>query len=63
MVHFLWNFLELKGALAGLRQFLGTENNLNMMKNAFCFFLKAPSIHKIFKVLSWVFVYVGKRLD
>ena len=39
-----------KGALLGLRQFLATENSFKMMKNAFCFKLKA-FCHQIFKLL------------
>ena len=42
----------LKGALAGLRQFLATENPLKMMKNTFYFTSKALFILKIFKFLS-----------
>ena len=34
---------------AGLRQFLATESPLKLMKNAFCFNLKALFVLKIFK--------------
>ena len=33
------------------------------MKNAFYFTLKALSVLKIFKLLSWLFVHVVKQLD
>ena len=33
------------------------------MKNAFYFTLKVLFAVKIFKVLSWLFWYVGKRID
>ena len=52
-----------KGALSGLRQFLATESPLKMIKNAFYFTSKAFSILKIFKILSWLFGHVLKRLD
>ena len=52
-----------KGALFGLRQFLATESPLKMIKNAFYFTSKAFSILKIFKILSWLFGHVLKRLD
>ena len=41
----------LTGALLDLRQFLGTEIPLNMMKNAFYFTLKSLFVLKIFKLL------------
>ena len=44
------------GALSGLRQFLATEN-------AFYFTTKALFVFKIFKLLSWLFAHVSKRLD
>ena len=34
-----------------------------VMKNAFCFTLKAIFVLKIFTFLSWLFGYVEKRLD
>ena len=37
-----------------------SENSLKMMKNAFYFVLKAFFVLKIFKLLSWLFGYVGK---
>ena len=53
----------LTGALLDLRQFLGTEIPLNMMKNAFYFTLKSLFVLKIFKLLFWLFGHVEKRLD
>ena len=41
-----------KGTLLGLRLFLATESPLEMMKNAFCFTLKAYFVYKIFQFLS-----------
>ena len=43
--------VEIKGALSGLRRFLATESPLKMMKNAFCFSVKALFFLKIFKFL------------
>ena len=45
----------LKAALLGLRQFLTTENPLKIMKNVFCFTLKALSFLRIFEFSSWLF--------
>ena len=56
-------FEKIKGALSSLRQVLVTENSLEMMKNAFYFTLKALLVLKIFKLLSWIFGHVEKRLD
>ena len=44
------NFLlkQIKGTLSGLTQFLATESPLKIMKNAFCFTLKALFALKIF---------------
>ena len=44
------NFLlkQIKGTLSGLRRFLATESLLKIMKNAFCFTLKAFFAPKIF---------------
>ena len=56
-------FPDLKGALLGLRQFLATESPLKMMKNGFCFTLKAFFVLEIFKFLSCLFGHVEKRLD
>ena len=53
----------LKAALSGLRQFLATESPLKMMKNAIYFTLKALFVLYIFKLLSWLFGHVAKRLD
>ena len=44
-------FINIKGALLGLRQFLETKNPLKMMKNAFYFILKAVFVLEIFKFL------------
>ena len=54
---------KFKGALSSMRQFLATESPLKMMKNAFCFTLKAPLVLRIFKLLPLIFGYVEKRLD
>ena len=48
----LCQFVTLKGALSGLRQFLLTESPLKMMKNAFSLSLKSLFVLKIFKFLS-----------
>ena len=52
-----------KGKLPGLRQFLATESPLKMMKIVFHFTSKALFVLKIFKILSWLFGHVSKRLD
>ena len=49
---------EFKGTLYGLRQFLTTKNPLNMMKNAFCFTLKALFVLKILQFFSLHFGHV-----
>ena len=43
---------KLKDALSGLKQFLATENTLEMMKKAFYFTSKPLLVLKIFKFLS-----------
>ena len=43
---------KVKGAISGLRRFLGTESLLKMIKNAFYFTLKALLVLKIFRFLS-----------
>ena len=40
-----------KDALLGLKQFVATENPLQMMEIAFNFTLRAPFVLEIFKVL------------
>ena len=40
-----------KGTLSDLRQFLATESPVEMMKNAFYFFLKALFLLELFKLL------------
>ena len=52
-----------KGALSDLRQFLTNESPLKMIKSSLYFTLKALFDLKIFKVLSWHFSHVEKRLD
>ena len=52
-----------KGPLPGLRQFLATESPLKMMKNAFYFISRTLFVLRIFKFLSWIFGYAGKRFD
>ena len=56
-------FSDIKRALSGLRQFLVTQGPSKMTKNAFYFSLKALFVIKIFKLLSWLFGHVEKRLD
>ena len=53
----------LKDVLSGLTQFLATESPLKMMRNTFYFISKALFFLKIFKILSWLFGHVAKRLD
>ena len=50
-----------KNAVSGLRQFLANESPWKIMKNAFCFILKALSVLKIFKYMSWLFGHVENR--
>ena len=52
-----------KDTLSGLRQYLGNESPLKMMKNAFYFALNAFFVLKIFRFLSWLFGHVEKRPD
>ena len=54
MSNFFWinNFFKSKNALSRLRQSLGTESPLKMMKNAFYFVSKSLFVLKIFKFLS-----------
>ena len=52
-----------KGALSGLRQFLAAESPLKWWKMLFISPKKALFALKIFKVLSWLFGHVAKRLD
>ena len=61
----IWVFFLLlnKGPPSGLRRFLTTGSPLKMMKNAFYFTLIALFVLKIFTFLSWLFGYIGKRLD
>ena len=54
---------QFKDALSGLRQFLAIESPLKMMKNVFYFTLKSICVLKIFKLFSWLFGHVEKRLD
>ena len=56
-------FSSIKGALSGLRQLLAIESPLKMMTNAFYFTSKSLFVLKIFKLLSWFFGHVAKRLD
>ena len=51
-----------KGALSGLTQVFATENSLKIMKNGFCFTLKAFFVLKIFKFLSCLFGHLVKQL-
>ena len=47
--------LSIKVALSGMEQILATQSSLKMMKNAFCFILKALFVPKIFKFMFWLF--------
>ena len=60
---YIYWLIYFKGALAGLRQFLGAESPWEMMKNGFIFTSKPRVILKIFTFLSWLFGQVAKRLD
>ena len=56
----------LKGPLSGLRQLLGTDNPLNIMKNAFYFTLRAlfilnGSIRKISLISKFMTLKPGKQ--
>ena len=42
---------------------MATESHLKMMKNYFYFTLEAFFILKIFRLLSWIFGYIEKRLE
>ena len=53
--YYFSEYVIVKGTLSRLRQFLATESPLQIMKNAFCFILKALFVLKIFKFLSWHF--------
>ena len=55
--------LHIEGALSCLRQILGTESPLKMMKNAFYFTSKALFVFKLFKFFVLTFCYVAKRVD
>ena len=51
--------MKLKVGLSGLRQFLGTESPFKMMKNAFCFTLKAFFFYDVTTWLtSDIYVFV-----
>ena len=52
-----------KDALSGLTQYLANESNLEMMKNAFYFTLKAIFVLKMFRFLSSLFGHIEKQLD
>ena len=54
---------EWLGALSCLRQILGIESSLRMMKNTFYFTSKVPFVLNIIKFLSWLFGDIAKRLD
>ena len=60
-IHFM--NIKTKGALCSEVWGNFWQSPLKMMKNAFYFTLKAPSVLKIFKILSWLFGHVGKQLD
>ena len=54
---------DFKGALSGLRQHLAIETPFKKIKNTCYFTLKALFVLLIFKLLSWLFGHVAKRLD
>ena len=58
--HIFWTCLKVHSSL---RQFLVTESLFKIMKNAFCFTLKALFLLKIFKFLSSLFGHTEKRRD
>ena len=60
MVNANTNLVNCKGALPGLKQLLATESSLKMMKNAFCFILKALFVHKTFKTFVLIFLSCRK---
>ena len=53
---------EVKGLLSGLR-YLSIYSPLAMIKNVFYLMFKALFVVKVFTFLSWLFGYIGKRLD
>ena len=54
----------LKGKLSCLRQFLGTEHSLKIMKNTFLsFHFKSFFVLKIFQFLFWIVGHIRKWLD
>ena len=55
--------VDFKGPLLCLRQFLTIESFSKMMTNTFYFMLKFLFVVEIFKLLYWLFGYVGKPLD
>ena len=52
---------DIENAVAGLRQLLATESSWKLLKNAFCFILKALLVLKILRFLSWLFGYIKKK--
>ena len=63
--HKLEGFVVLKfhkGLLSGMRQFLTTESSSKMIKNTFCFMLKALFVPEIFAFLSYIFGYSEELL-
>ena len=63
--HKLEGFVVLKfhnGPLSGMRQFLTTESSLKMIKNTFCFMLKALFVPEVFALLSYIFGYSKELL-
>ena len=53
----------MKGPLADVRKFHTTRSPLKIMKDDFCFMLKALFVLEIFMFMSWLFDYVEKRLN
>ena len=69
LLNVTWNHAHLsngrlfKGTPLGLRQFLSTKSPLKTIKNVFYFISKALFVLEIFKLSSWLFGHVAKRLD
>ena len=67
-LYFLLTFTKLlqqtvkliKSVLSGLRQFMPTKSPLKTIRNAFYLTLKALSICKMFRFLSWLFGHVER---
>ena len=65
MKHFIRSVCEHQQSFKVLGSEIMSENwkSLKVMKNSFYFILKAIFVLEIFAFLSWLFGYLGKRLD